>query len=188
MFIRSERLFLRPAWPEDWEEILPLVAQEEIVRNLATVPWPYVAEDAREFAARPQDRRFPHFLVTLPSANGAGVIGSVGLTPFDGEAELGYWIARNHWGRGYATEAVRALTPAARMLGHRRIIASHFVDNPASGRVLLKTGFHRTGDARQRFSQGRGTITPAFGYAIELGDSGTCGGNDDDARPARMAA
>ncbi|MDG2004006.1 MAG: GNAT family N-acetyltransferase, partial [Novosphingobium sp.] len=35
MFIRSERLFLRPAWPEDWEELYPLIADYDVVRNLA---------------------------------------------------------------------------------------------------------------------------------------------------------
>ena len=53
MFIRSERLFLRPGWPEDWQELEPLIADEKVVRNLA--PWPYTGEDARRFLETPQE-------------------------------------------------------------------------------------------------------------------------------------
>ena len=41
MFFRSERLFLRPVWPEDWQAILNGIADEAVVRNLARAPWPY---------------------------------------------------------------------------------------------------------------------------------------------------
>jgi len=40
MFHRSERLLLRPAWPEDWQAVHAAIADEGIVRNLATAPWP----------------------------------------------------------------------------------------------------------------------------------------------------
>jgi RimJ/RimL family protein N-acetyltransferase len=84
-----------------------------------------------------RSRRHPHFIVTLPGANGTQVIGAVGFAEDPdrkGEAELGYWIARKHWRRGYATEAARAALSVARTLGHQRVFARHFVDNPASGR------------------------------------------------------
>ena len=54
--------------PEDWAELMPRIRDEEIVCNLARAPWPYEPGHARDFAARPQDRRFPSFVVTLPSA------------------------------------------------------------------------------------------------------------------------
>ena len=185
MFIRSERLFLRPGWPEDWRELLRGIADEEIVRNLARVPWPYQPEHARVYAGTPQDARAPHFLVTL-AANGE-LIGSVGLgRKDDGEVELGYWIARPHWGRGYAPEAGRAVLRLATTLGHERVVAGHFVDNPASGRVLAKIGFRPTGQVRRRFSVGRGHEVESVEYAIELGSSCDCDG--EDRVPTRMAA
>lgn len=168
MFIRSERLFLRPGWPEDWAELLALIDDEAVVRNLARAPWPYSPADARAFASRPQARRHPHFFVTLPGATGARLIGCVGLTDQDGGAELGYWIARQHWGRGYATEAVRAVLALAPTLGHRRLSAHHFLDNPASGRVLTKAGFVPTGDIRPRFSLARRRAAPSATYALHL--------------------
>lgn len=153
MFHRSERLFLRPAFPEDWEGILAGIGGDEnIARNLARAPWPYGEADARRFADLPQDLRLPHFLVTLP---GKGVIGSAGLSENDGQPEVGYWIARDYWGQGYATEAARAVLRIARTLGHTRLTAAHFVDNPASGRVLRKLGFVPTGRIAPRYSCAR---------------------------------
>lgn len=169
MFIRSERLFLRPGWPEDWEELLTQISDEAVVRNLARAPWPYTAEDAKEFAQRPQERLLPHFLVTLPTAEGARLIGSAGLGSDGRDVELGYWIAREHWGRGFATEAARAVLGLALALGHERVVAFHFADNPASGRVLAKAGFRPTGEKGMRFSLARGGEAPALRYAIDLG-------------------
>jgi len=187
MFIRSERLFLRPGWPEDWSDIMAQVADEAVVRNLEAVPWPYTTDHAREFAAREQDARCPHFLVTLPGADGAAVIGCIGLKPGEGAAELGYWFGRAHWGRGYATEAARAVLTMARTLGHRAIRASHFVDNPASGRVLAKLGFVPTGTMRRTFSPCRGEFVPAAEMVADLGASCDCDGMDDPANTRRAA-
>ncbi|MBY0344399.1 MAG: GNAT family N-acetyltransferase [Sphingomonadales bacterium] len=165
MFHRSERLFLRPAFPEDCGAILAGIGEESIVRNLARAPWPYTMDDARNFAALPQDQRLPHFVVTVP---GNGVIGSAGMGEHEGEPELGYWIAREHWGRGYATEAAGAVLRIARTLGHRRVVAGHFTDNPASGRVLRKLGFIPTGRPGKRFSLARGQMVESVEYALDL--------------------
>jgi len=166
VFHRSERLFLRPAFPEDWAAIAACLGGDEaIVRNLAYAPWPYGADAARAFAAMTQDPLLPHFLVTLP---GVGVIGSAGLGEHEGAVELGYWIARAHWGRGYATEAARAVLRIARTLGHQRILAGHFTDNPASGRVLDKLGFVPTGRTCLRHSLARGGQAQSVEYALNL--------------------
>jgi RimJ/RimL family protein N-acetyltransferase len=162
---------------------------------ITRAPWPYRAEDAQAFVNRPQDRRYPDFLVTLPGAEGARVIGCAGLAPGDsGTTELGYWITRSHWGRGLATEAARAVLSVARALGHDWIEAGHFLDNPASGRVLRKLGFAATGEHRPRRSAGRGTVVTSVIYAKRLrsqGDSGDDGGGGaggGDPEPLRRAA
>lgn len=176
MFIRSERLFLRPGWPEDWEEVLARIGDESVVRNLASAPWPYTDEDAKEFVGRAQERLLPNFLVTLPTCQGPVVIGGAGLgrdpTGGDGAVELGYWIAPDYQGRGYATEAARAVVGLARAIGHRRLVAHHFADNPASGRVLVKAGFAPAGQVRLRSSRGREAASPALGYAVDLAVEG----------------
>ena len=169
MFHRSQRLLLRPIWPEDWQGVLAGIADEGVVRNLASAPWPYGAEDARRFTALPSRPLFPRFLITR--ASDAAVIGCIGIDPNEGEVELGYWIARAHWGYGYATEAGEAVLGIARSLGHQRLQASHFLDNPASGRVLQKLGFTPTGRVVERHSCGRGAKAPTAEYTLDLAAS-----------------
>ena len=161
MFHRSERLLLRPIWPEDWQGVLAGIADQAIVRNLASAPWPYHEDDARKFTQLPIKPAFPRFLVTR--AEDALVIGCIGIDPLGEDdransfsVEMGYWIARPFWGQGYATEAGEAVLRIARTLGYREVVASHFADNPASGRVLEKLGFTPTGRIVPRHSCARG--------------------------------
>lgn len=169
MFHRSDRLLLRPVWPEDWQGVLAGIADEGIVRNLASAPWPYGEDDARKFTRLPVEPLYPRFIITR--AQDAAVVGCVGIDAMDdpaGATELGYWIARPHWNRGYATEAGASALEIARTLGHTRIVASHFVDNPASGQVLRKLGFELTGRVVERHSCGRGESAQAVEFAREL--------------------
>lgn len=167
MFHRTERLLLRPAWPEDWPAIKAGIADLAVLRNLASAPHPYQDKDAQRFASSEPPARFPRFLLTM--AETAEVVGTIGIDPDpDGRTEMGYWVARQHWGNGFATEAGRAVLEMARILGHTQIAAAHFVDNPASGAVLRKIGFEPTGEIRERFSLGRGKAAPSVEYALDL--------------------
>lgn len=167
MFHRSERLLLRPIWPEDWPAIKAGIADIGVLRNLARAPHPYRDEDAKRFAALPIQAAHPRFVITL--ADDSDVIGTIGIDPSErSDAELGYWIARKAWDQGYATEAGQAVAMIARALGHRRLSAAHFIDNPASGRVLRKIGFVATGTQRMQHSLGRGEEAPALEYELDL--------------------
>lgn len=177
MFIRTQRLFLRPGWPEDWHEIRREVADQAVVRNLSDVPWPYTDDDARRYAGASQDRLHPHFLVTLPGASGTRVVGALGLKPGADCAEVGYWIGRDHWGRGYATEALRGVLSLARTIGHRRLAARHFVDNPASGRVLRKAGFVPSASGAICTSAARSEAGRALAYHCDLDAPADCDGD-----------
>lgn len=156
MFARTERLLLRPSWPEDASAIHSAIADEGIVRNLASAPWPYTACDAAAFAALQHSEHYPNFMLMLRTDGAPKLIGSCGLGERDGEAELGYWIAREYWGQGFAAEAAKAVVGVAKALGHRKLVAGHYTDNPASGRVLRKVGFRPLGRVEQRYSAGRG--------------------------------
>jgi len=166
VFHRTNRLLLRPIWGEDAPALHRAIADENVVRNLARAPWPYGEADARAFAARPVDPLFPRLLVTL--ARDAQVIGCIGLEPAEVGAELGYWIARPHWGQGYASEAGQAMVAIAAMLGHTMLGAWHFLDNPASGKVLRKLGFEPSGRIEERFSCARKGKAPAAQYHRSL--------------------
>jgi len=170
VFHRSHRLLLRPIWPEDAQALFSGIADEGVVRNLARAPWPYEEHHAREFTALPIAPFHPRFLITR--ARDAAAVGCIGIdaasTP--GAVEMGYWIARPHWGQGYATEAGEAVLAIARTIGHREVRAGHFLDNPASGRVLRKLGFEPTGRVEERYSCGRGESAQTLEYALTLAD------------------
>jgi RimJ/RimL family protein N-acetyltransferase len=173
MFAITPRLLLRPGWREDAPAVFAAIADEEIVRNLAQVPWPYRLEDGEDWLARPHDPVRPSCLIFL-RGDPTRVAGCVGLhAGEEGRVELGYWIARPLWGRGIATEAAAAMVAAARdSLRIPRLVSGHFADNPASGRVLEKLGFRPTG-MEKRFSAGRRETAPCRLLELDLAEEET---------------
>ncbi|MES2988311.1 MAG: GNAT family N-acetyltransferase [Pseudomonadota bacterium] len=185
MFVRTERLTLRPAWAEDAPLLAEAIGHEAVVRNLARAPWPYPIEAAETFAESFDDPSEAKFLVFEHIGGQIRLIGGMGVGALKDEPhELGYWITPDAWGRGYATEAAAAVLRAAKAAGVRRVTAGHFIDNPASGRVLRKLGFRPTGRIVPIYSRGRGTEAPSARYALDLAEGDHCGGVDPDARMA----
>lgn len=173
MFTRTARLLLRPGWAEDSPALAAAIGDERIVRNLAKAPWPYRRAHAEAYLASTRDPVLPSLLI-FARTNGAPVlVGGCGLgrTP-SGGVQIGYWLAIPYWGRGYATEAGQAVVDIARALNLRRLQASFFLDNPASGRVLEKLGFEPTGVTAPLMSCGRGCEAPAKMLALDLGRGG----------------
>lgn len=170
MFARTERLLLRPGWSEDAPALHEAIADERIVRNLAQAPWPYMRADAEAFLARERGLREASCLIFLRTMGAPRLVGGIGFGRMPcGEVELGYWVARPYWGLGFATEAGRAVVDIARRgLRLPKLAAGHFVDNPASGRVLGKLGFRPTGGIVRRFSAGRGEEVPCRLFELDL--------------------
>ena len=171
MFARTDRLLLRPGWAEDASALAEAIADLAIVRNLSSAPWPFALRDAEAFLAAPRDPVLPSLLIFERTDGEPALAGACGLgrRP-SGSVELGYWIARSHWGRGFATEAGAALVAIARALKLQRLEASYFLDNPASGRVLEKLGFQSTGVIAPRLSCARGEEIPARFMTLRLAE------------------
>lgn len=169
MFARTERLLLRPGWAEDAPALARAICDLAVVRNLSTAPWPYSLRDAEAYLASPRDPVLPSFLIFERTDGEPALVGACGLgrRP-SGAVEMGYWIAREHWGRGFATEACRVLIDIARTLGFTTLEASHFLDNPASARVLEKLGFESAGITAPRTSCARGGEAPARMLRLRL--------------------
>ncbi len=185
MFVRTERLTLRPAWREDAGELSRAIGHEAVIRNLSKVPWPYALGDAEAFVARQTAGKGAFFLICEHVGGAAPIVGGIGVHPTEqGGHELGYWLTPSAWGRGIATEAGRAVLRTAReTMRLRRLDSGHFIDNPASGRVLRKLGFRPTGRVESRFSQGRGIEVPCATFELDL-----CSAEADNDPRTRMAA
>ena len=170
MFARTDRLLLRPGWAEDAAALARAIGEEAIVRNLASAPWPYDLGHARAFIETERRPDEASFLIFRRTNGAPRLIGAAGLgRQPDGQIELGYWISRPHWGLGYATEAGEAIIAIARDgLRLRKLAAGHFVDNPASGRVLEKLGFRATGEIAPRYSCGRGGEAPCKLFELDF--------------------
>jgi len=169
MFARTERLLLRPGWAEDAPALARAIADEMIVRNLARAPWPYGLADAETFLSAAPDPGFPRFLMFERTDGAPRLVGSCGLHPKpSGAVEMGYWVARTDWNRGFATEAGQALVGIAEALRLPRVEAAHFTDNPASGRVLEKLGFRDTGLTAPRYSCARGRDAVVKLFSLRL--------------------
>jgi len=169
MFARTPRLLLRPGFPEDAPALASAIADKAIVMNLAVVPWPYSMRDAEAFLAKPGDPVLPSLLIFERGTGAPQLVGACGLARRpSGSVELGYWIAKAYWGRGYATEACTALVDIARTLGLPSLEGSNFIDNPASARVLEKLGFEQLGIIAPRMSCARGEEVPARLMRLEL--------------------
>lgn len=187
MFARTERLLLRPGWAEDATPLAAAIGDEAILSKLAKAPSPYRVSDAEDYLSFSRREGDANFVIVARTGGAPRLVGGVGLHEEDGELELGYWIARPYWGLGFATEAARAVVDIARYtLKQTRIVSGHFIDNPASGRVLSKLGFKPTGDIVARMSRSRGHAVPTKLFALDFSDTAV-GGRDIDL-PRMLAA
>jgi len=143
--LETERLVLRAPRLEDAKALATLANDRRIAENTLRIPHPYSLADAQAFIthANAGDDE----AVFLISARSGAIVGACGLATLDGETpEIGYWLGVPFWGKGYATEAARALIDHAfGDLGLEVLLGGARVSNPASRRVLEKCGFQWTG-------------------------------------------
>jgi ribosomal-protein-alanine N-acetyltransferase len=143
--IKTARLILRPLTDADAPSIAALAGDWDIARMTARIPYPYSAGLAQQWIDG-----LAHGEVVRGITHNGELIGVTGYLPdAEGSAEVGYWIGKPWWGHGFATEAAEAMIrycfAASRVT---RVTCSHFVDNPASQRVITKLGFRLLGTAR----------------------------------------
>ena len=160
--LETPGLWLR--WPRasDAAAIERYCAKWEVARHTARIPHPYPKGSAERFvyAAREANALGRDLtLVLTPKLNPKLVVGAISLERRGADRlTLGYALAQEAWGKGYATEAVCAMVNAAFALASVvEIDASVAVENPASGRVLEKAGFTPVGRA-MRGAPARGAM------------------------------
>lgn len=156
--IETRRLMLRAPGLQDVSRLARLADDPDIARMTLRMPHPFGVGDAEDFVLQVAGQDPARAATFVIDHEDLGLVGVLGLFEGDDVApETGYWIGRDYWGRGFATEALEAgLVWASHKWRRRALTAGHFVDNPASGRVLEKAGFLYTGEVRRGFSKARG--------------------------------
>ena len=140
----TDRLLLRPFTLADASMVQRLAGEYAVASSALEIPYPYPDGVAEAWIAthRPGFERGAHAIYAV-TCDG-DLVGAAGLVEIDRDhrrAELGYWMGRPYWGRGYATEATRAVIEYGfSVLGLHRVYAMHFSRNRASGRVMEKCG------------------------------------------------
>lgn len=148
--VATPRLILRVPTEADAPRIEECCSPREVARMLLRSPHPYPPGAALEFvrAVRGRWEKGEGITFVAERCEDGVIVACAGLeiAAEHHNAELGYWVAMECWGAGYATEAARAVVDIAfERLEMRRLHAGHYAHNPGSGRVLAKLGFRYEG-------------------------------------------
>lgn len=145
---------LRPFSLEDTSIVAHMANDEAIWRNMPnSFPYPYTEKDAQDwitFLNSPTCTE-PNWAICLHDQTiGSISIDDIGTTN-QGAGQIGYWLGRQYWGKGYATIATQAVTDwALDKGGYHRLEANVYSWNSNSARVLEKCGYHLEATLRQR--------------------------------------
>jgi [ribosomal protein S5]-alanine N-acetyltransferase len=157
--IITERLILRAYAITDAKDLRRLIGDYAVVDTLLTVPHPYLDGMAEDWISKRQniydERKAVNFAITYREQG--YLIGGISLENINltyESAEIGYWLGKSYWHKGYCTEAARTvLKYGFEVLGLNRIFAMHMTRNPRSGNVMQKIGMKHEGHMRQQWKR-----------------------------------
>jgi RimJ/RimL family protein N-acetyltransferase len=150
--VETTRLLLRKPVAADAEAVFARYASDPEVTRFLSWARHRSLDATRAFLefSEAEWARWPAGPYLVESREDGALLGGTGFgfeTPF--RASTGYVLAKDAWGRGYATEALRAMMSLARDIGIRRLYALCHPDHATSWRVLEKCGFCREGILRR---------------------------------------
>lgn len=149
--LSNHRILLRP-WRESDAEALYKYASDPIVGERAGWPPHQSVEESREIINTVFHSDTIWAIVLKDTGEAIGAMGympewEMNLPAREGEPLVGYWVGKPYWNQGICTEALRLMLDyLRRKTDYTSLIGSHYVDNPASGRVMEKCGFVPTGE------------------------------------------
>lgn len=157
--LSTTRLHLRKVTAADIPSLVKYANNKAISDNLLTLPHPYTEEDAifwLNFVLQGFRNR-ERFVFAVALKESPDLIGAIGLhpTPRHNTAEMGYWLGEPFWGKGLMTEAVGAVLKFGfEELALNKIYATHFTNNPASGKVMVANGMIKEGELAEQYKVG----------------------------------
>ncbi len=153
--IMGDNIVLRELRMRDAGLIAKYLKGKEVKKYTSTIPHPYSEKDAVSFIKKTAKEQKEKKSVRLAiDINGqlAGIISLERISPEHKTAEVGYWLAKEHWGKGIMTEAVSLIKKYAfKELKLYRLHAKVMAPNIGSARVLKKSGFENEGLLKGHF-------------------------------------
>jgi len=151
--LKTERLILRPFGLDDAPIVQQLAGDKAIAETTLNIPHPYEDGVAENWIATHKDNFEQGKIITyaITLVEDKSLIGGISLVlnlRFE-RAEMGYWIGKPYWNKGYCTEAAKAMLKYGfEELKLNRIFAHYLVRNQSSGRVMEKMGMKFEGTLR----------------------------------------
>lgn len=169
--LQTERLILdRPTESDLDDFVIHMNSCEDFSKNLFNIPFPYTREDAENWLQKCDAgiESGEAYRFSIREKEAGKLIGIIGLHLIKEhqKAELGYWLAKDFWGKGYLPEALKSVLQVGfNDLKLNKIYATHFLHNPASGKVMQKVGMKFEGVLKQEYLH-QGKFLDVNRYAI----------------------
>ena len=141
--IRTERLLIKTPEIDDKFELTQLINDKDVIKWLSDTPFPYTLNHAEEFIERSQEETLKQESYNFLIFHNGEMIGGIGLRDFCNKScQVGYWLGKQYWGNGFATEALKSILDFGfGQLNLVKIYAAYNIGNEGSIRVLTKCGF-----------------------------------------------
>src|SRR5690625_3207645 len=152
--IETERCILRKLTQTDADRIEELAGDYDVAKTTLNIPHPYPEGGAVDFIERTllaegDGKSITYAIVKKRTNLFIGIIG-INLTSTHKRGELGYWIGKPYWNKGYGTEATNAIvTLGFETLHLHKIFARAITTNPGSWRIMEKVGMTHEGTLKQ---------------------------------------
>lgn len=156
--IKTNRLLLGKLSASDIPKIVKYAGNIKIARNTLNMPHPYAEKDAIFWLnfANEGFKNKTNFIFGIRLASTNEFMGGIGIhvnAKFN-HGELGYWLAEPFWNNGFMSEAVKALLYFGfTTLDLHKIFATHLVENPASGKVMIKNGMIKEAELKEHYKK-----------------------------------
>lgn len=160
MRLETERLILRPVEEADVPALHPLVDDPDVAATMLSTPHPYPEDALRDFVRKAIDslERRERYEMTIVLKETGHPIGAIRFFRIDWEhsrTEMGCWLGKQYWARGYAAEATERMVHFGfHELGLESIHAHCLATNRISARVLEKAGLQLEGKIRHAVKKG----------------------------------
>ena len=172
--METGRIILRPWHDSDAETLYKWASDPDVGPRAGWAPHKSVEESLEVIRTVFRDATNTWAIELKETGEAIGAMGygpscECNLPAREGEPLTGYWVAKPYWNKGICTEALGLMIKHIRkMTDIKSLISGHFIDNPASGRVMEKCGFIPTGDTVIDETQYQGAGHPIRVLRLEL--------------------